>query len=146
VSVSAASSRVRERKRYSAMPSQRRKMGDTARVRWCYGWMLKCAQQSTMARRERWEWAFGSGSAGLVFGLQGDGRPRLNRSKVSTSKKIGVLPSPCTFPFRILTPTTKNPLPPPLDPPRAPAHKLKQLRRALRELVDLRARGGVEDR
>ena len=68
----AASSRVREQERCSATPSQRRKMGVAARDRWCYGWMLRCIQQSTMAGSEKWELAFGSGSVGhVVVGLQG---------------------------------------------------------------------------
>jgi hypothetical protein len=44
---------VGERKRYSAMPSQRRKMGVAARVRWYCGRMLRWVQQSTMARKKR---------------------------------------------------------------------------------------------
>jgi hypothetical protein len=81
-------------------------MGVAARVMWCWGWMLRCAQQLTMARRERWllsldlGFGFGFGSAGHVgVGLQGHGRLRLNRSKIS-SDKIGVPPSP----LPILTP------------------------------------------
>lgn len=53
----AASNRVFERKRYSATPIQRRKRGVAARSRWSYGWIPRAAQQSTMARRARWELA-----------------------------------------------------------------------------------------
>ena len=65
-------------------------------------------------------------------------------------KKNWCPPFPYTFPFPILPFPPKNPLTDLINPlPKSPSlpnqHKLKQLRNALRKLVDLRARCGVKD-
>jgi hypothetical protein len=86
---------------------------------------------------------FGSEFVGLVVdGLQGGGQPRLNQSKISSDKKIGALSSHfCSLP----APKSASG-PQQIRSLSLPAqHKLKQLRRALRKLVDLRVRGEVED-
>jgi hypothetical protein len=68
--------RVCEREMYSATPNRSRKMGITVRVRWSCGWMLACAQQSTVARRERWELAFGSARlVGVVVVMEAETEP-----------------------------------------------------------------------
>ena len=124
-----------------------------ARIRQCRAWMLRCANQSTMTRRERRELVFESVGVIGVGVVVGDGRSRLNRSKTSSDKKIRVVPlrlhlapapSQSSPPTPKPSPSPNNPLPKLTH--LLTKHKLKQLRSALLELVGLRACGGVEDR
>jgi len=119
--------------------------------------MPRLAQQSTMARRARWELALPRWLASfvvvvvVVVGVVGtDGeRARLKRSKISSDKKnrTPLLPAAaCT----ILMRPAENHIPRPIYPlPQplliSPQHQLKQLSRALRELVDLSAGRRMED-